>query len=107
MKIEYEKLSDGRIAISPSDFEDILDVLAYDEAKSANEENFPVERLIEGESPLRVYREFRGFTQVQVAQKVGLTQATIAELEKGKQKGSIDTWKALASALNVDIHDLV
>jgi len=110
MKIEHEKLSDGRIAISPSDFEDILDVLAYDEAKSANEENFPVElveRLIEGESPLRVYREFRGFTQVQVAQKVSLTQATIAELEKGKQKGSIDTWKALATALNVDIDDLV
>ena len=63
--------------------------------------------MIEGESPLRVYREFRGFTQVQVAQKVGLTQATIAELEKGKQKGSIDTWKALASTLNVDIDDLV
>lgn len=110
MNIEHEKLSDGRIAISLSDFEDILDVLAYDEAKSATEETFPVElveRLIEGESPLRVYREFRGFTQVQIAQKIGLTQATIAELEKGKQKGSIYTWKALASVLNVDIDDLV
>ena len=110
MHIKHEKLSDGRIAISQSDFEDLLDVLAYDEAKSNNEESFPielVERLIGGESPLRVYREFRGYTQVQIAQKVGLTQATIAELEKGKQKGSIETWKSLASLLDVDIDDLV
>ncbi|MDT0594880.1 helix-turn-helix transcriptional regulator [Glaciecola petra] len=54
-----------------------------------------------------IYREFRGFIQVQVAQKIGLIQATIAELEKGKQKGSIETWQALASVLNVDIDDLV
>lgn len=104
MNIEHEKLSDGRIAISPNDFEDILDILAYDEAKSSNEESFPVElveRMLEGESPLRVYREFRGFTQAQIAQKIGLTQATIAELEKGKQKGSIDTWKRLSAILNV------
>lgn len=110
MNIKHEKLSDGRIAISLSDFEDILDVLAYDEAKSSNEEAFPVElveRLLEDERPLRVYREFRGLTQVQIAQKVGLTQATIAELEKGKQKGSIETWKRLAAVLNVDIDDLV
>jgi mRNA interferase RelE/StbE len=110
MNIQHEKLSDGRIAISPSDFEDILDVLAYDEAKSGKEETFPVEcveRLLEGESALRVFREFRGFTQVQMAKKVGLTQATIAELEKGKQKGSIETWKKLADALGVDIDDLV
>lgn len=110
MNIEHEKLKDGRIAISRDDFEDILDILAYDEAKDNCEESFPVElveRLIEGESPLRVYREYRGFTQVQISKKIGLTQATIAELEKGKQKGSIDTWKALATALNVDIDDLV
>jgi DNA-binding XRE family transcriptional regulator len=110
MNIEFEKLSDGRIAISPSDFENILDILEFDKAKSANEETFPleiVERLLEGESPLRVFREYRGYTQVQVSKKVGLTQATIAELEKGEQKGSIYTWKALASTLDVDIVDLV
>ena len=94
MNIEFEKLSDGRIAISPSDFENILDILEFDKAKSANEETFPleiVERLLEGESPLRVFREYRGYTQ----------------LEKGEQKGSIYTWKALASTLDVDIVDLV
>jgi mRNA interferase RelE/StbE len=110
MKIEHERLSDGRIAISPSDFEDILDILAYDDAKSVQEETLPfelVERLLEGESPLRVFREYRGFTQVQLAQRVELTQATIAEIEKGKQKGSIETWKKLADVLQIDIDDLV
>ncbi len=111
MNIDFEKLNDGRIAISPDDFEDIMDIIAYDNAKSkGNGELFPIElteRLINGESPLRIYREYRGLTQTQLATKVGLTQATIAELEKGKQKGSIETWKTLSIALNVDIDDLV
>lgn len=111
MNITYETLNDGRIAISPEDFEDMMDIIAYDEAKvKKDEELFPIElteRLINGESALRVYREYRGFTQTQLATKVNLTQATIAELEKGKQKGSIETWKALSHILNVDIDELV
>lgn len=89
MNIDHEKLNDGRIAISPSDFENILDVLTYDEAMSGNEENFPVElieRLIEGEGPLRVYREFRGFTQVQIAQKIGLTPSNYRRARERKTK---------------------
>jgi DNA-binding XRE family transcriptional regulator len=110
MNIDYEKLNDGRVAISSNDFEDIMDILAYDEAKAKNDELFPAEitkRLIDGESPLRVFREYRGYTQVQLAEKIGLTQTSIADLEKGKSKGSIDTWKELSSVLNVDIDDLV
>ena len=38
MHIKHEKLSDGRIAISQSDFEDLLDVLAYDEAPVSSTE---------------------------------------------------------------------
>lgn len=111
MNIDYEKLNDGRIAISPDDFEDMMDILAYDEAKSNDGgETYPIEiteHLINGESALRVFREYRGFTQVQLAEKIGLTQASIADLEKGKSKGSIDTWKSLSSALNVDLDELV
>jgi DNA-binding XRE family transcriptional regulator len=111
MNITYETLNDGRIAISPEDFEDMMDIIAYDETKvRKDEELFPIElteRLINGENALRIYREYRGFTQTQLAAKVNLTQATIAELEKGKQKGSIETWKALSHILNVDINELV
>ena len=111
MNINFETLNDGRIAISAEDFEDMMDIIAYDDAKSkSNGELFPIElteRLINGESALRIYREYRGFTQTQLATKVDLTQATIAELEKGKQKGSIETWKTLSIALNADIDDLV
>ena len=112
MNIRYETLNDGRIAISPEDFEDMMDIIAYDETKvkKDEEELFPIElteRLINGENALRIYREYRGFTQAQLAAEINLTQATIAELEKGKQKGSIETWKALSHTLNVDIDELV
>ncbi len=63
MNINYETLNDGRIAISLSDFEDMMDIIVYDDAKSKGS----------GEDPLRIYREYRGLTQVQLAQKVSLT----------------------------------
>ena len=46
--------------------EDLEDVRLYDEAKAKPSEFIPLElteRMLNGESPIRVYREYRGFTQ--------------------------------------------
>ncbi len=37
----------------------------------------------------------------------GVRQAYISQLETGKKEGSIETLKAIASALSVDLDDLV
>ena len=46
-------------------------------------------------------------SQVVLAEAAGLSQAYIAQIETGKREGRIDAYKAIASALGVDIDDLV
>lgn len=65
------------------------------------------DRLIGGEAPLRVWREYRNFTQKALAETAGISQAMISQIESGKRKGDVDVLKAIADALNVTLDDLV
>jgi DNA-binding XRE family transcriptional regulator len=66
-----------------------------------------VERLLQGDPPLRVWREHRGWTQQQLASAAGVTQSMVTMIETGRRKGQADTLKRLAEALRVDLDDLV
>ncbi|MCE8441507.1 helix-turn-helix transcriptional regulator [Rhodovulum sulfidophilum] len=103
---EYERL---RAAA-----EDLEDILAYDRAKAdlaaGRAELVPAEfadRLIDGESPVRVYRALRGLTQAALAEKAGVNRVTVAELETGRKQGSAQTLKKIADALGVTVDDLI
>lgn len=90
-------------------YEDMLDVLAFDEAKKQGGETFPgelVDRLIAGGNRLRVYREYRGLTQAALAGASGVSRDMIAMIETGRKNGSIATVRKLARALAVDVEDL-
>ncbi len=92
------------------EYEDLLDIVAYDEAKKRNEEYFPhelVSRLIDGENHLKVYREYRKLTQQALANASGVSRDMIAMIETGKKNGSLATVKKLAAALDIEIEDLV
>lgn len=65
-------------------------------------------RLINGESPLLVWREYRGFTQAELAKRSKLkSHSYIVAIEKRQKPGSISTMKKLASVLRCSIEDLV
>ncbi|PJB73065.1 MAG: hypothetical protein CO093_01620 [Alphaproteobacteria bacterium CG_4_9_14_3_um_filter_47_13] len=66
-----------------------------------------VERLINGENSVLVYRDYRGLSQAALSEKSGIRQSLLSEIESGKKTGSVATLKALAQALEVDIDDLV
>jgi len=53
-------------------------------------------RLLNGESPLRVYRDLRGLTQATLASRSGANRVTVAEIETGRKQGSVTTLRALA-----------
>jgi len=77
---------------------------------SGKEEAIPaevVDRLLAGESPVRVWREHRGLTAALLAEMIGVTPAHISKLETGKGEPSIGLLKKLATALDVDIDSLV
>lgn len=64
------------------------------------------DRIIDGESPLRVYREYRGLTQAALAAASGVNRVQIAEIEAGRKSGSVETVRKLAQALDVTLDDL-
>ncbi len=93
--------------------DDLADLQAYDRATAAlaagMDELIPADfanRLLDGESPLRVYRDLRGMTQSEIARKAGVSRVTVAEIETGRKQGSVATLRALADALAVSLDDL-
>lgn len=93
-----------------ADSEDLADIRAFDEAVATPQEFIPasmVERMLKGESPVRVYREYRGFTQEVLADKAGISKPFLSQIENGARSPSLATAKKLAKALNLDVDDLV
>jgi len=93
---------------------DLEDLRSYDRAMAAirhgDEELVPAEiaaRMIAGERPLRVWREYRGLTQVALGDASGVNRVQIANIEAGQKSGSIDTLKKLADALAITVDDLI
>ena len=86
------------------------DLVVYDAARVSDEERFPVavaDRLIAGESPLKVFREYRGLTQGRLAEAAKTTAPYLSQIENGRRTGSVGLLHRLAEALRVEIDDLV
>ena len=65
------------------------------------------ERIVAGESPVRVWRERRELTQSDLTAKAGVTQSYIAGIEAGKRAGSVKALRAIADALGTDLDEIV
>lgn len=92
----------------------LQDVRDYDEVKLAiangEEELIPSEvtyALLDGENPIRVWREHRGLTQQQIADTAGISKPYLSQLETGQRKGTAEVLAAIARALNVSLDDLI
>jgi DNA-binding XRE family transcriptional regulator len=117
MKTEIIERRGKRFAVVPlKDFERLRhdaemldDIHAYDAAKSRKEEAFPAEvadRLVDGENPIRVFRQYRGLTQQELAKAANIARPYLAELESGKKVGSVSVLKRIVAALELDLDDI-
>ena len=89
------------------DLEDTRDLQKY---RTNSEESFPAvfaDRLLEGENPIKLWREFRGITQGGLAEKVKVTVAHISQIESGKRECSVKLLRALSKALAADMELLL
>lgn len=87
--------------------EDHLATAAY--ARTRDQESLPqlvVDRLLIGESPVRVWREYRGLTLADLAAKAGIGKGYLSQIEKRQRNGTVSTLRKLADALRVDLDDL-
>src|SRR5919197_292769 len=105
MKVKFKTTADGEVAILPrAEYERLkaLEQEAREDASTARlvvrakkeiaegDTLLPkevVERLANGENPIKVLRQFREWSQVELAAAIGITQNYLSDLETGKRKG--------------------
>jgi DNA-binding Xre family transcriptional regulator len=87
--------------------EDAAAAVAY--ARTRGEESLPIEladRLLAGESPVRVWHEHRRMSLAALAEQAGIGKGYLSQIENGERTGTIGTIKKLAEALDIELDDL-
>lgn len=125
MTVRFETTPNGEIAILPRDEYESLVARAADADEDVGIARLVdigrrevamggpvlpkavVDRLANGESALRVMREWRGETQLHLEFLTGIGQSHISDIETGRRTGTAETLRKLADALGVPLDLLV
>jgi DNA-binding XRE family transcriptional regulator len=87
--------------------DDIQDFDRFQSALAQGEEQlFPVEvvdKLLEGQNPIKVFREYRGMTQDELAKKIDISIPYLSQLETNKRQGSIRVLSDIAKELGITL----
>ncbi|MBB3949305.1 helix-turn-helix domain-containing protein [Aureimonas jatrophae] len=108
------------VVIAEADFDALVEaaddrsdreaVVDYQRRLAAGETEFVpaamVDRILAGESALRVWREHRGLSVSALAEAAGLSQPFVSQIESGRRVAGRDSLARLAAALGVDADDL-
>lgn len=104
-KKEYNSLT-----LASEKLEMLQDVAAYDIAMENKSQGLPhtyMMRLIDGEAPLVVFRQWRELSSSELARRSGVNRVQIVNIEKGNATGSVETLKKLADTLDITLDQLV
>jgi len=66
-----------------------------------------VKRMMAGENLVQIWREHRGLTISALAEKAGISPSYLSQIEGGSREGTLSTYKKIAAALDISLHDLV
>ena len=91
--------------------EDAADVAAIGRAwdEDAAGETVPgevVNAILDGASPVRAWRLYRGLTLDVLAARIGVSKGYLSQIEQGRKPGTLGVFRRLADALGVFIDDL-
>jgi transcriptional regulator with XRE-family HTH domain len=65
-----------------------------------------VDALLEGENPVKVWREYRRLTQHQLAEAAGISTPYLSQIETNKRAGATEVLAAIAKALKLTLDDI-
>jgi DNA-binding XRE family transcriptional regulator len=92
----------------------LQDIRDYDIAKAlverGEEELIPSEvvyAILDGENPIKVWREYRQLTQQQLAQAVGISTPYLSQIETSKRTGTTEVLTTIAKVLKVSLDEIV
>ena len=63
-----------------------------------------ISAVVDGETPVKAWREYLGFTQTDIAKRMGVSQSAYAQMENGKPRKA--TVSNIARALNITAEQL-
>ena len=90
--------------------EDIRDFDSISAAiERGDEELIPAEvvnAILDGQNPIKVWREYRGLTQQQVADAIQISKPYLSQIETGKRTGTTDVLSAIAEVLNISLEQI-
>lgn len=90
--------------------EDIRDFDSISAAiERGDEELIPakvVNAILDGQNPIKVWREYRGLTQQQVADAAQISKPYLSQIETGKRTGTTDVLSAIAEVLNISLEQI-
>lgn len=96
------------------DAEMLQDIRDYDALKAlverGEEELIPSEvvyAILEGENPIKVWREYRKLTQQQLAEAAGISTPYLSQIETSKRTGTTEVLTAIAKILQVSLDEIV
>ncbi|WP_316205313.1 helix-turn-helix transcriptional regulator [Bradyrhizobium sp. SZCCHNS3004] len=100
---------DALIAAVADRLEDADDVAVFDDRmaalQSGQDARLPAEvaaSMLSGDSQLCALRRWKGLTQAELAERTSLTRGYISDLETGRKIGTDETFKAIATALEIN-----
>lgn len=121
MKVKFKTTASGEVAILPRAEYERLKALEQEAGEDAGTARLVararkeisggdpllprqvVERLANGENPIRVLRQFREWSQTELATAIGIAQNYLSDLETGKRKGPLALHQKVAKALGVPL----
>lgn len=113
---------DEMVTLRPDEYEALLDQIDEAEDRAATLQHRmdrkggrgdlwltgeEVDRLLDGASPVTIWREKRGMSLRGLAAAADISPSLLSEIEGGTKTGSVDTLRKLSHALKVDLDTLV
>jgi DNA-binding XRE family transcriptional regulator len=65
-----------------------------------------VNSILDGKNPVKVWREYRGLTQQQLADAVEISKPYLSQIETGKRTGTTEVFAAIAKALDISLEQI-
>jgi hypothetical protein len=109
------KVVEDRLATLASRFDALREMVEDREAtvafaRTRGQESVPdsvVARLLDGENPVRVWRQHRGLSLRCLAGQVGTSRSALSDIETGKSEGRLSILHRVAVTLGIGLEELV
>ncbi len=109
------KVVEDRLVSLVARFDGLRDMVEEREATAAfaatrDQESVPdaiVGRLIDGENPIRVWREHQGLSLRALAARAGTSPSVLSDMETGKSEGRPAILRRIAGILEVSLDELI